>query len=95
MTLLVRLTPKGGANRIEQVGHDAEGRAVLKVRVTAPPEDGKANRALLKLIAKSFGVPVSKLSILQGAKDRDKRIKIEADPILVEEKLKSVLRENT
>jgi hypothetical protein len=75
----VRLTPKAGANRIDGIAADAAGACALKARVTAAPESGKANAALLKLLAKSWKLPKSSLSIAGGAKDRNKVIHIAGD----------------
>lgn len=49
---------------------------VLRARVSAPPLDGRANRALRKLIAKRVGVPFSRVSIVRGEKSRDKVVGI-------------------
>ncbi len=73
----VRLTPKASRDRIGPVAEDANGGAVLKVQVTAAPEDGKANKALIKLIAKAWRLPKTALSVKKGAKDRNKTIHIE------------------
>lgn len=75
----VRLTPKGGADRVEGVTLDAAGRAYLKARVAAPPEDGKANAALLKLLARTWGLPPSRLAVVAGAKDRVKTVLVAGD----------------
>ena len=53
VTLAVRLAPKASENRIGPVALDDAGGAVLKVAVTEIPEGGKANKALIKLLAKS------------------------------------------
>jgi uncharacterized protein len=50
---------------------------VLQARVTAPPVDGKANRALCKLIAKRVGVAPSSVTVERGEKSRDKLIRVE------------------
>jgi uncharacterized protein (TIGR00251 family) len=50
---------------------------VLQARVSAPPVDGKANRALCRLIAKRVGVAPSRVSILRGEKARDKLVRVE------------------
>jgi hypothetical protein len=49
---------------------------VLQARVTAPPVDGKANRALCRLIAKRVGVAPSKVSVVRGEKSRDKLVRV-------------------
>jgi uncharacterized protein (TIGR00251 family) len=50
---------------------------VLRARVSAPPVDGKANKALCRLIAKRVGVPPSRVSVVRGEKSRDKVIRVE------------------
>lgn len=54
MELRVRLTPSGGRDAIDGVETDAEGQAYVKARVTAVPEDGKANKALIALLSKTL-----------------------------------------
>jgi hypothetical protein len=68
----VRLMPR--AARDEIVGWQ-EG--VLRVRVSAPPVDSKANDALEKLLAKALGVPKVAVGIVSGAKSRDKTVLID------------------
>jgi hypothetical protein len=50
---------------------------VLQARVTAPPIDGKANKALCRLIAKRIGMTPSKVAVLQGKKSRNKVVEVE------------------
>ncbi len=50
---------------------------VLQARVMAPPVDGKANRALCRLIAKRLRVAPSKVSVVRGEKSRDKLVRVE------------------
>ncbi len=50
---------------------------VLQARVSAPPVDGKANRALCRLIAKKTGIAPSRVTITRGAKSRDKLVRVE------------------
>ena len=67
----VRLTPRSGRN---EIGGWREG--LLRVRVMAPPVDGKANAALERLIAKALGVPKRDVSVVSGARGRGKTIEI-------------------
>jgi uncharacterized protein (TIGR00251 family) len=68
----VRLHPRG--QRDELMGlRDG----VLQARVSAPPVDGRANRALCKLIAKRLGIAPSRVSVVRGEKGRDKLIRVE------------------
>lgn len=76
----VRLTPKASANRIQGVERDATGAPVLKAAVTAVPEGGKANAALLKLLARAWKLPKTSLCVVSGATARRKVIKIAGDP---------------
>jgi uncharacterized protein YggU (UPF0235/DUF167 family) len=72
----VRLTPKGGRDALECWATGPEGREHLKARVAALPEDGKANAALVVLLAKSLGIAKSSVSIVAGATARLKTIAI-------------------
>ena len=75
----VRLTPKGGRDALDGVAPLADGRAVLKARVRAPPHEGAANAALTRLIAAAAGVPVRQVAIVGGASGRLKRVRITGD----------------
>jgi len=50
---------------------------VVHVRVTAPPEDGRANRAVQEVLAKALGVAKSRLTLVRGATSRDKLFRLE------------------
>jgi uncharacterized protein len=76
----IRLTPKAARERIHGVVADADGAAALKVAVTAAPEAGHANLALIALLAKSWRVPKSSLTLVSGAADRRKLIELAGDP---------------
>jgi len=75
--LAVRLTPRGGRDRVEGWARDAAGRAYLKVRVSAPPVDGEANAALVKLIARTLKLPASAVRIAAGDSSRIKQLEID------------------
>lgn len=79
IVLTVRVQPKASADRIEGFTGDADGNAVLKVRVTAVPDKGKANKAVIALLAKATGLPKSAVSIIAGEKSRTKTVRLEAD----------------
>ena len=74
--LTVRLTPKAAIDKIEGWKKDADGGAYLKARVRALPDKGKANKALLGLIAKTLGVAKSDVSIIAGNRSRIKQVLI-------------------
>ncbi len=75
LEIAIRLTPTGGRDRIEGVANH-DGQPCLKVRVSAPPVDGAANRALVAFLAKSLGVPRSSVTFISGEKSRIKRLRI-------------------
>jgi len=72
----VRLTPSGGADRIDGRTHDDQG-DYLKARVRAAPENNEANRALEALIAKAFGVAKGKVTVSRGQTARMKLLDID------------------
>lgn len=72
----VRLTPKGGADRIEGPAALADGAVVLAVRVSAAAEKGAANTALEKLIARALGVAATKVAVVVGHKARLKTVHV-------------------
>ena len=69
----LRVTPRGGRDAIEGVGPDGE----LQVRVAAPPADGAANAAVVKLLAKALCVPPTAVTIEAGATSRHKRVHVD------------------
>lgn len=71
-----------GAKSIGFAGQHGER---LKIRISAPPVDGKANGMLLDFIAKSFGVSKRQVSLLSGQQSRQKRLLIESPQRLPEE----------
>lgn len=72
LTLNVRVQPRASRDEIAGV-HGQQ----LKIRLTAPPVDGKANQTLLKFLAKTCGVPIGKVTLLSGETGRNKRVRIE------------------
>jgi uncharacterized protein (TIGR00251 family) len=74
LLLSVRLQPRASCDEI--VG--PHGTESLKVRITAPPVDGKANQHLIKYLAKAFGVAKGQVTLLSGTTGRDKRLAIDA-----------------
>ncbi|MDE1937718.1 MAG: DUF167 domain-containing protein [Alphaproteobacteria bacterium] len=76
VSLALRLTPKGGRDVVEGWINGADGMAYLKARVRAVPEDGKANKALIKLLADVLSVPKSAIRISAGGTARLKRVEI-------------------
>jgi uncharacterized protein len=79
LIVTVRLTPKAGRDSIDGVIRLADGRAVLKARVSAAPSEGEANTALAHLIAKTLRVAPRDVTLVGGASSRIKRILIKGD----------------
>ena len=80
MTLHLRVTPNAGADRIDGTELRDDGTAVLRVRVTAVPDKGKANAAVIGMLAKALGVPKSALTLVSGDTARLKTIDVTGDP---------------
>lgn len=91
LRLAVRLAPKASAERIIGFAADADGGIVLKIAVTAAPEAGKANDALLALLARLLRVPKRDLTLARGAGDRRKLVHIAGDPAMLARRLEAVL----
>ena len=76
----LRVTPNAGADAIEGTELRDDGSAVLRVRVKAVPDRGKANAAVIRLVAKALGVPKSAVTLVSGDTARLKTIEIDGDP---------------
>lgn len=74
ITAAIRLTPGARVSGLTGLMKDAEGRTMLKISVSAPPEDGKANKALIAFLAKEWSIPKTDLSILSGETHRQKTL---------------------
>jgi uncharacterized protein (TIGR00251 family) len=72
-TLKIRVQPKASRNQV-----DGFEEGTLRLRVTAPPTEGKANAGVIALLAKTLGVSKSRLEIVRGHSSRDKVVSIEA-----------------
>jgi len=73
--LSVRVTPNARSERLA-IEAESEDGAKLKVWVTVPPEDGKANKAMIKLLAKALGLPKSALDVERGETSRLKLVRV-------------------
>ena len=80
LRLSVRVTPNAGADAVDGLYLRDDGAASLKLRVRAQPEKGKANKAVIAVLAKELGSAKSKLSLSAGLKDRTKTVMIEGEP---------------
>lgn len=76
VTLTLHVQP--GAKRSEVAGLHGD---TLKLRLAAPPVEGKANKALLRFLSEAFQVPLRNIELKQGAQSRHKVIRITASPV--------------
>ena len=72
MTIQVKVLPKSGRDEIRGIIN-----GILKVRVSAPPIEGRANERLIELISRTIGAPRSDITIIKGRTSRIKTMRIE------------------
>ena len=92
LRLAVRLTPKSSRDAVEGL-EDFAGETVLRARVRALPEGGRANAALEKLIAKWLGLPQSAVEVVQGGKSRIKQVAVNGNGIALSALISTKLAE--
>jgi uncharacterized protein (TIGR00251 family) len=83
--LNLRVGPRASKNEIQGVMGDA-----LKVRIMAPPVEGKANACLIRFLSKHWNVPRARFKILSGETGRSKRIRISNPPPEVRRMLRQI-----
>ena len=76
----VHVTPKASRPGVGPVTAGADGAAVVKARVAAAPEDGKANAELLRAMAREWRLPKSAIQVASGTAARHKTVRIHGDP---------------
>jgi uncharacterized protein YggU (UPF0235/DUF167 family) len=76
LTVVVRLTPRGGRDAFDGIERRADGRSVLKARVRAAAKEGEANAALIALLAHAAHVPPRDVVLVAGASSRVKRLTV-------------------
>ncbi len=79
--LAIYLTPHSKRNALGPLYTDASGKIYLRAFVTAVPEDGKANQALIKLVAKAMKLSKSSVMIVSGHAGRRKTLEIQGTQI--------------
>ena len=87
----LRVSPKASRDAIDGVVADGQGNGVLKIAVTAVPEKGNANAAVIKLLAKAWRIRKSDMDIVQGATDRNKILLIAVDGAAIQNRLSALL----
>ena len=91
LSLFVRVTPNAGRDAIDGVETRDDGTAVLRLRVAAVPDKGKANAAVAALLAKALGVPKSAITVTSGETARLKTLGIVGDGEALAERLALLL----
>src|SRR3970040_519781 len=87
--LAIRVTPRARKTEIAQVLEDG----TIKVRLTAPPVEGKANEALLQFLSEVLGVAPNRIEIIAGMTGRDKLVSVEdLDPETAQERILSKVK---
>jgi uncharacterized protein (TIGR00251 family) len=79
LTVNVRLTPGARSEGFSGLADAPDNIKALKISVRSPPEDGKANKALLAFLAEEWDLPKSRLSLLSGETNRQKVVLVEGD----------------
>lgn len=90
--LTVRLSPNGGRDCIDGLEQGADDQVWLKVRVSAVPEKGRANMAMIRLLADELSVSKSSITVLSGDTQRKKILRIDGDPEEIMKKLEGLIR---
>ncbi|HEY1431376.1 MAG TPA: DUF167 domain-containing protein [Stellaceae bacterium] len=80
LRLAIRLSPRARTDHLVSIAAAVEGGSVLRATVTAQAEDGRANKALLHLLARAWHLPRRDLSIIAGSTSRNKIVHIAGDP---------------
>lgn len=80
VTVRLRVSPRARRDRIDGAVAEADGSFALKVSVTASPDKGRANEAVIALLARALGVPKSRLEVAQGTTSRHKTLRVAGDP---------------
>lgn len=91
VTVAIRVTPKAGRQRVEGMVADASGQLAIKITVTAAPENGKANKAVIAFLARTWKIPKSHISLQAGLTSRNKILKITGDTAALKGKIEETL----
>ncbi len=70
LTVSLKISPNASKNEIIKT-HDG-----VKIKITAPPVDGKANKCLIEFLSKTFKIPKSSIEILRGETSKEKTLLI-------------------
>lgn len=93
VTVAVHVTPKARRQRIEGIAAGPDGRPAIRVAVTAAPESGKANAAVIALLARAWRVPKSSIAVRSGAAGRRKVLSVAGDAATLAERIGHSVRD--
>jgi uncharacterized protein (TIGR00251 family) len=88
VTVDLRVQPRARRAALETVD------GALKAAVTAPPEDGKANAALIALLAEHWRLPKSSFDVIKGQTARAKTVRVAGEPAAIVERVREWLQRN-
>jgi uncharacterized protein (TIGR00251 family) len=86
----LKVTPRAVSSGVQGIEVDGAGRGCLAVRVNAPPEAGKANAAVIKLLARRWRLPQRDLEVISGARGRRKVLQIYGAPDVLIARLQAI-----
>lgn len=88
VTVDLRVHPRARRAALEPAG------SALKAQVTAPPEDGKANAAVIALLAEEWRLPRSSFDVIKGQTSRAKTVRVLGEPAAIVERVTEWLQRN-
>lgn len=91
LVIHLRVTPNAGLDRIEGIEVRDDGQAVLRLRVKAVPDKGKANAAVVALLAEALGIAKGKVSVIAGETARLKTVAVGGDSAELVGRLETLL----
>ncbi len=92
--LFLHLTPGASKNALVRLGPDANNQMRLRALVTTVPEQGKANKAIIKILAKKLRLPRSDIRIIAGQQSREKTLLLSGNPANLLDRLSCLLTES-
>lgn len=87
VVLFLKLTPKAAKDSLQRLEEDSAGQLRLRATVTAIPEKGRANAALIKLLSKKLGLPKTSIELIAGEQSRQKSVLLKGDTVALEKML--------
>lgn len=92
VTLQIKVTPGAKKENIGEIIEMSDGKYCLTIKVAAPPEKGKANASVVKLLCKKLGLRKSAVSIIAGTQSRLKVFHVSGDPEALYSSVTSIVR---